>query len=176
MANVIKSLFIIIMEVFKELFNKYLQVSDEEVVEMVTELTHLMEWMGYEVTIETEPDAETKAGANVTEELAKYIGGIAGITKPFEKKVTFYIGNLKKALNFFFFLNSRKLVKACVRHENRHVQQFEYLREIGGEWSVQKAMFNERFSLYGTSPLEKDALDYQSGKVNNLDEVMISYL
>ena len=89
----------------------------------------------------------------------------------------FYIIALVKACNVLWFVPSRQIIRSFIRHEHRHVQQFERLRELGGEEALGRAMFDEMFTLfYGTSKLEKDAFKYQFGRIQELDEVLAEYV
>ena len=161
------------MKVAKAEFQKRYQTTDEAVVAMLREEIEKHDFYGYSVSIEERPDAVDAHNANCG---SNPLGGICGLTDPVGHRVMFYYSNLEKVMNTLFFLNWKKMVKNVVRHENRHVQQFTYMRTHGGEEAVGRAMLNEAFSIYGLSPLERDAMDYQGGKENDLDKVCSQFI
>ena len=161
------------MKTAKAEFNKRYQTTDEAVKDMLLEEIKKYDFYGYKVVVEERPASADAHNANCG---SNPLGGICGLTDPTGKRVMFYYSSLKGVMNTLFFLNWRKMVKNVVRHENRHCQQFTYLRTHGGEDAVGRAMLNEAFSIYGLSPLERDAMDYQSGKENDLSKVCSQFL
>ena len=161
------------MKVAKTEFQKRYQTTDEAVVAMLREEILKHDFLGYEVIVEERPASEDARNANCG---SNPLGGICGLTDPVGHRVMFYYSNLKGVMNTMFFLNWKKMAANVVRHENRHCQQFTYLRTHGGEDAVGRAMLNEAFSIYGLSTLERDAMDYQSGKENDLSKVCYQFL
>lgn len=157
----------------KDEFQKRYQTTDDAVVAMLREEIEKHDFYGYKVIIEERPDKVDAHNANCG---SNPLGGICGLTDPVGHRVMFYYSNLKGVMNTMFFLNWKKMAANVIRHENRHCQQFTWLRTHGGEDAVGRAMLNEAFSIYGLSPLERDAMDYQSGKENDLSKVCSQFL
>ena len=141
-----------------------------EAYSILKEEANNFDWNGYEIRIHDAPSANVKANCKDNRELI-------GLTVPMERTVTFYIVHMTKICNDLWFVPTRLIIRSFLKHENRHVQQFERMRELGGDNAVLNALFDETFTLfYGTSDLEKDAFKYQVGLVQELDEVVAQYV
>jgi len=62
----------------------------------------------------------------------------------------------------------------CVKHELRHIQQFQFLREHGV--NPTEALMQESKAEYGNGPLEKDAWAIQEGDTTPIEEAMACFL
>ena len=164
----------VVIKVATEKFKKHALTTPHEALSLLKEEIGKLDWMGYETEIHDAPDEYVKKHINAGSDSAK---GLIGATDAVNYRVIFYIIALVKACNMLWFVPNRQIIRSFVRHEHRHVQQFERMRELGGEEAVGKAMFDEMFTLfYGTSRLEKDAFKYQFGRVQELDEVVAEYV
>lgn len=67
-----------------------------------------------------------------------------------------------------------RVIKEVVRHEYRHSCQFIWCRKNGV--SVIDALMKENEAEYGQGILESDAVSFQKGIVNDLNEVMKSFI
>jgi hypothetical protein len=101
--------------------------------------------------------------------------------KYFTNQIHFYINNIKagfELMNSFFGGNEEinynekleKSVKESVRHEFRHMKQYNWLMEHGVD--LIKVRELEAQSLYSTGPLEADAFFVGKGGEQDLDEYM----
>lgn len=160
----------VVAKVAIEEFKEHAITTCHEAYSILEEEAKNFDWKGYELRVHDAPSPEVKANC-------KDNGSIIGLTVPMDKTVTFYVVQLTKVCNDLWFVPSRLIIRSFLKHENRHVQQFERMRELGGDEAVAKALFSEMFTLfYGTSNLEKDAFKYQVGMVQELDEVIAQYV
>ena len=158
----------------KEEFQRKTTKSCHDVADIFNDVIMEFNWRDYAVSLQDTPSDSIKKNVNCG---AEHANEIVGVTSPIDKKVIFYVLALTKAVNLLWFIPSEKVVRSFVKHEHRHVQQYERLREVGGEEALGNALMDEFFTLfYGSSKLEKDAYRYQIGLVDDLDEVIAEYV
>lgn len=147
----------------KEYFGvKRIHIEDEAPIEIKAQIAGMspfaMRVLGVEVTL---------MGMAVNEEQMESYGyGDLG------NFITIFYNDLLKASKDDWDL----LIRAykCVKHELRHIQQFQFLREHGV--NPTEALMKENQAGYGNGPLEKDAWSVQEGDDTPIEEAMACFL
>jgi len=177
-------------------------ISEDEIREILVEEINKLDWLGRKVEIDgrmtamarlqfilEEPMALAYADTPLVQFFPRVIKGdfknvpayAAILDEGWVGKTVRFINRVVNMLGWKCISVStsrealRELLKSTVKHENRHIQQYEFLSDHGLNAAEIVNKQNEQFS-YLDRPFEKDAIDYSMGKVNDLEKIFAQYL
>lgn len=171
-------------------------ITVEEVRNILEEEVYSMDWGGRLIDLDGRPPLWASISF-------MFDGGVLGFAYSDSPKVDFYPHKISEALsenqalaalllpNWFGkvlrFINRicgypcerdgliRETIKHIIKHENRHAQQYDFLRAHGLDPNEITLKENENKS-YENRSFEKDAEDFANGKINDMSIVFAQYL